>query len=253
MTDNALFSLAKAGGARFGPSRPRQIATRSRRHVKTFPTRILFAALAFATATASAAGPAAAPEPAIVRVRLDTSAGAITLAIDFRHAPQTARNFLLYVDDERLDGTRFYRAARRKGASAMGFIQGGIDTDARRRLDPVPFEPTSKTGLHHVDGAISMARYENVNTGTGNFSLMVGASPNMDARPGSPGYAVFGRVVGGMDVVKRILAMPTSPGGEGAFKGQLLMKPVVILHAVRLDGTAKPIGGVRVWKLFEKR
>lgn len=213
------------------------------------PARFLIAALAFAV---MAMAPGAAPEPPVVRVRLDTTAGPITLAIDFRHAPQSARNFLLYVDDQRLDGTRFYRAARRKGAPTLGFIQGGIDTDARRRVPPVPFEPTSKTGLKHVDGAISMARYENVNSATGNFSLMVGASPNMDARPGSPGYAVCGRVIGGMDVVKRILAMPTSPGGEGAFKGQLLTRPVTIVRAVRLDGTPKPIGGVRIWQVFDK-
>lgn len=195
------------------------------------------------------AGPA--PEPPVVRVKLTTSAGVITLAIDVQHAPVTARNFLAYVDDGRLDGTRFYRAARRKGAAGLGFIQGGIDTDARRRLDPVRFEPTSKTGLRHVNGAISMARYDNLDSGTANFSLLVGASPNMDARPGSPGYAVFGRVAGGMDVVKRILAMPTWPGGEGAMKGQLLRQGVVIAHAQRLDGTPHPTGRAKAWLLFQ--
>lgn len=209
-------------------------------------------ALAFG-ATVSAAAPqktAAPKDPPIVRVRMTTSAGVITLAIDVRHAPKTGANFLAYVDDGRLDGTRFYRAARRKGAPNLGFVQGGIDTDARRRLEPVPLEPTSKTGLHHVDGAISMARYDSPNSGTANFSLMVGASPNMDARPGSPGYAVFGRIVGGMDVVKKILAMPTSPGGEGAMKGQMLVKPVTIIRAQRLDGTPKPTGRAKVWELF---
>ena len=207
--------------------------------------------LAFGAMASAAAPQKSVPgEPPIVRVRLTTAVGAITLAIDMRHAPKTGGNFLAYVDDGRLDGTRFYRAARRKGAPALGFVQGGIDTDARRRLDPVPLEPTSKTGLHHVDGAISMARYDNPNSGTANFSLMVGASPNMDARPGSPGYAVFGRIVGGMDVVKKILAMPTSPGGEGAMKGQMLVKPVTIIRAQRLDGTPKPTGRAKVWELF---
>ena len=196
------------------------------------------------------AGPA---EPPVVRVKLTTQAGAITLAIDVKHAPLTARNFLAYVDDGRLDGVTFYRASRRKGAPQLGFVQGGIDTDARRRLEPVALEPTSKTGLRHVDGAISMARYEGLNTGTANFSLMVGASPNMDARPGSPGYAVFGRIVGGMDVVKRILAMPTNPGGEGAMKGQILTRPVTILKAQRLDGTPHPTGRAKVWLLFQNR
>lgn len=199
------------------------------------------------------AGPAPPAEPPVVRVKLTTAAGVIVLAIDVRHAPLTARNFLAYVDDGRLDGTSFYRASRRKGAPQLGFIQGGIDTDARRRMTPVPFEPTSKTGLRHVDGAISMARYEGLNTGTANFSLMVGASPNMDARPGSPGYAVFGRVVGGMNVVKRILATPTNAGGEGAMKGQIITCPVTIVKAERLDGVARPTGRAKVWLLFQNR
>lgn len=201
------------------------------------------------TILVGAAPPAPPHEPPVVRVRLDTTAGAITLAIDVRHAPKTAANFLAYVDDERLDGTRFYRAARTRQAG-VGFIQGGIDTDARRRLEPVELEPTSKTGLRHVVGAISMARYGSPNSATGNFSLLTGPRPDMDARPGYQGYAVFGRVVGGMDVVKRILAMPTSPGGEGAFKGELLAKPVTISRAVRLDGTPHPTGYIKVWKLL---
>ena len=108
-------------------------------------------ALAFGVAVSAAPQKSAAPaEPPIVRVRMTTSAGVITLAIDVRHAPKTSANFLMYVDDGRLDGTRFYRAARRKGAPNLGFVQGGIDTDARRRLEPVPLEPTSKTGLSNV-------------------------------------------------------------------------------------------------------
>ncbi len=211
---------------------------------------ILAMALGASMSAAAPQKPAAAAEPPVVRVRLTTSAGAITLAIDMRHAPKTGANFMAYVDDGRLDGTRFYRAARRKGQPSLGFVQGGIDTDARRRLEPVPLEPTSKTGLRHIDGAISMARYDAPNTGTANFSLMVGAAPNMDARPGSLGYAVFGRVVGGMDVVRKILAMPTYPGGEGAMKGQMMVKPVMIVKAQRLDGTPHPTGRPKVWEMF---
>jgi peptidyl-prolyl cis-trans isomerase A (cyclophilin A) len=214
---------------------------------------ILALALGASVSAAAPQKPATAAEPPVVRVRLTTSAGAITLAIDMRHAPRTGANFMAYVDDGRLDGTRFYRAARRKGQPNLGFVQGGIDTDARRRLEPVPLEPTSKTGLRHIDGAISMARYDAPNTGTANFSLMVGAAPNMDARPGSLGYAVFGRVVGGMDVVKKILAMPTYPGGEGAMKGQMMVKPVIIVKAQRLDGTPHPTGRPKVWEMFQGR
>ena len=79
------------------------------------------------------AGPAAPAEPPVVRVRLTNQAGVITLAIDVMHAPLTARNFRAYVDDGRLDGTRFFRAWRCKGAPRLGFVQGWIDTDARQR------------------------------------------------------------------------------------------------------------------------
>ena len=71
----------------------------------------------------------------------------------------------------------------------------------------------------------------------------------LDAKPGRPGYAVFGRVVGGMDAVRRILAQPTSPGGSGAAKGQMIARPVAIRRAVRLDGTARPSGRPKPWTL----
>jgi peptidyl-prolyl cis-trans isomerase A (cyclophilin A) len=188
----------------------------------------------------------AGPAPGVVRVRLDTAAGPITLALDARRAPRTVANFLLYVDDGRLDGTAFFRAARRKAAPG-GFVQGGPGTEARRLLPPVPLEPTSRTGLRHVDGAVSLARFDRTDSGTANFSILVGATPSMDARPGNPGYAVFGRVVAGMDTVKRILAQPTGPGGSGAMKGQLLVRPVTIRRAVRLDGVARPTGRPKPW------
>jgi peptidyl-prolyl cis-trans isomerase A (cyclophilin A) len=192
-----------------------------------------------------AAGPAAR-EPATVRVRLVTSAGSITLALDARRAPLTVANFLRYVDDGRLEGTHFYRAARRKGDLSKGFIQGGIGTDARRILPSVPLEPTSKTGIRHLSGTISMARSIDPNSAHGNFSIMVGDNPTLDARPGKLGYAAFGRVIGGMDVVGRILAMPTG-GGREEMRGQMILKRVRILRAERLDGTAKPTGRPRPW------
>lgn len=213
--------------------------------------RLIVGILALLLPVAALAAPPA--EPPLVRVRLETSAGPIVVAIDTRHAPKTAANFLAYVDDQRLDGTAFFRAARRPGKPGLGFIEGGIGTDARRRLDTLPFEPTSTTGLRHVDGVISMARYDALESGTANFSLLAGDSPNMDARPGSPGYAVFGRVVTGMDTVRRILAMRTSTGGEGAMKGETLLRPVSIVRAVRLDGTPHPTGRIKVWQLLPRR
>lgn len=183
--------------------------------------------------------------PGYVRVKLVTSRGAIILAIDTRRAPLTAANFLTYVDDGRLDGTTFFRAARQKGAPKRGFVEGGIGNDIRRSLTPIILEPTSKTHLHHVDGAISMAR-TTPDSATGNFSILVGASPGMDARPGNPGYAVFGRVADGMTTVKAILA-EASAGGSGVMKGQMIVKPVQIVHAIRLDGAAHPSGRAKAW------
>lgn len=190
------------------------------------------------------AGPAS--EPPVVRVRLVTSAGNIVLALDARRAPQTVANFLRYVDDGRLEGTHFYRAARRKGDPTKGFVQGGIGTDARRILPSVPLEPTSRTGITHLNGTISMARSVNPNSAHGNFSIMVGDNPTLDARPGKPGYAAFGRVVGGMDVVRRMLAMPTG-GGRDEMRGQMILDRVKILRAERIDGTAKPTGRPKPW------
>lgn len=191
---------------------------------------------------------AAAPAPpGTVRVRLDTAAGPIVLALDGARAPLTTANFLRYIDDGRFEGTRFFRAARARGRIG-GFVEGGIGSDPRRLLPPVPLEPTSRTGLRHTDGAVSMARFDRPDSATGNFSLMVGANPGLDARPGHPGYAVFGRVVGGMDVVKRILAQPAA-GGTGAAKGQMLVRPIAIVRAVRLDGVARPTGRPKPWTL----
>ena len=192
--------------------------------------------------------PAVAAEPAIVHVKLVTSAGPIVLALDARHAPKTVANFMKYVDDGRFEGTDFYRASRRKNNAATGFVQGGIGMDARRILPSVPIEPTSKTGIHHTDGAISMAHGPDPNSAAGNFSIMVGANPALDARGSFLGFAAFGRVTSGMDTVKRILAQPTG-GGSGAMKGQMLLKQVTIVKAVRLDGTPHPTGRPKPWTL----
>ncbi|WP_229732819.1 peptidylprolyl isomerase [Sphingomonas psychrolutea] len=197
-------------------------------------------------------GAAPAPEPPIVRVRLVTGAGPIVLALDMRRAPKTSANFLAYVDDGRLDGTFFYRASRRKTAPGSGFVQGGIGTDSHRMLDRLPLEPTNLTGIKHLDATVSMARYDRTDSGTGNFSIMLGPNPSLDARPGWPGYAAFAHVIAGMDVVKRMLAVPTRPGGDGAFKGQMMARPIPILRAIRLDGVAKPSGRLKVWLMLRR-
>ncbi|EZP71578.1 Peptidylprolyl isomerase [Sphingomonas paucimobilis] len=126
--------------------------------------------------------PANRSAPGYTRVAIETSAGTIVVAVDMVRAPRTSVNFLTYVDDGRFDGVTFYRAARRKSDPKLGLIQGGIDTDARRSLPPIPHEPTTKTGIRHLDGTISMARPNRPDSAMGNFFITLGATPNMDAR-----------------------------------------------------------------------
>jgi peptidyl-prolyl cis-trans isomerase A (cyclophilin A) len=188
---------------------------------------------------ANSSAPAAATEPLpdVVRVRLETDAGPILLALDVRRAPVTAANFVRYADEKRFDGTFFYRAARTKGAEGRGFVQGGIRHSARRSLPPIAHEPTTKTGLKHVDGTVSMARAAPAGAMGDFFIIVGGAMPAMDGKPGSPGspgFAAFGRVEEGMDVVRSILAAPTvANAGRGPMRGQMIGKPVRIIRASR--------------------
>lgn len=190
----------------------------------------------------------AVAKPGIVRVRLTTTAGPIVIGVDTAHAPATSANFLAYVDDKRFDGISFYRAARSRLAPQFGFVQGGIRTDARRILPPFTHEPTTRTGIRHLDGTISMARRMEPDSAGGNFFICVGPVPAMDAKPGFIGYAAFGHVVAGMPLVRRILAQPTG-GGMG---GQLLLHPITVVSARRLDGAAKPTGLPKPWLIEEK-
>lgn len=180
--------------------------------------------------------PAASPAPAdLVQVTLTTDRGPITLALDRGHAPVTTANFLKYVDQKRLDGTVFYRVV--KVQAGYGLVQGGTRNDPKRTLPPIAHEPTSTTGLGHTDGAIAMARAA-PGTASGDFFIVVGGFPSMDAHPDQPGdnlgFAVFGHVVQGMELVRGLLDAPTSPTAGGAdMKGQMLATPVKILSARR--------------------
>jgi len=179
--------------------------------------------------------PSRAPAPATIRVLLHTSAGDITLALETQRAPITAGNFLRYVDARRLDGQEFYRAMHT--SPEAGLIQGGV-RNGRLLYPPIGHEPTTQTGLSHVDGAISVPRFA-VGSAQGDFTIMVGPQTYLDAGPGSAGdglgYAVFGRVVEGMNVVRQILGAPTSPTeGEGVMRGQMLSPRIRIITARRL-------------------
>ena len=175
------------------------------------------------------------PLPDTVRVRLETEAGPILLSLDHKRAPVTTANFVRYVEEGRFDGTYFYRAARTKGAKERGFVQGGIRHSARRSLPPIAHEPTAQTGIRHVDGTVSMARAAPAGAMGDFFIIAGGAMPAMDSKAADPGFAAFGRVSEGMDVVRDILAAPTVPNaGRGPMRGQMIEKPVRIVRASRL-------------------
>jgi peptidyl-prolyl cis-trans isomerase A (cyclophilin A) len=140
-------------------------------------------------------------------------------------------NFLAYVDGKKFNGESFYRAMPYGDG---GLIQGGITTDARKLGKPVAHEPTSKTGLSNVAGALVMAR-EAPGTAKADFFILTTDIKAFDASPTDPGFAVFGRVVEGMDVVKAIFAAPRSATkGTGVMKGQMLEPAVKIVRATRL-------------------
>jgi peptidyl-prolyl cis-trans isomerase A (cyclophilin A) len=170
------------------------------------------------------------PRDDLVRVALDTSAGRIVLALDRGRAPITTANFLAYVDQKKLDGETFYRAFKYGDG---GIIQGGART-AGKQLPPIAHEPTSQTGLSNKAWTIAMA---NAGPGTAgsDFFIMTTDIPAFDAKAGDIGFAAFGRVVEGQEVVEAILAAPVSPTkGEGSMIGQMLDPVVKIVTAERV-------------------
>ena len=191
-----------------------------------------------AGAGAFAAAPAFAQVPAApVRVSLSTAQGLIVLALDLDKAPITAGNFLRYVDARRYDGATIYRASHPPGAADYGLIQGGLQNDPAKIFKPIAHESTTKTGLRHRDGTISIARRAQ-GSATSDFFICVGEAGYLDADPTQPGdnagFAAFGQVIEGMDVVRKILTLPTSATAGGTeMKGEILMPPVPILSARR--------------------
>jgi peptidyl-prolyl cis-trans isomerase A (cyclophilin A) len=198
----------------------------------------LATAAALAAGRAFGQGPGSGAAAEVVSVQLVTGLGVIVLELHGDRAPITAGNFLNYVDRKLLDGASFYRAAHYEGRPSDGLVQGGLAYSHRERaLPPIAHESTTQTGLRHTDGVISMARYA-PGSATAEFFICVGANAQLDANPGAPGdnlgFAAFGRVAQGMDVVARIWTAPTSPTeGEGVFRGQMLEPPIPIVRAIR--------------------
>jgi cyclophilin family peptidyl-prolyl cis-trans isomerase len=180
------------------------------------------------------------PDAASVNIVLTTELGPITIALETERAPVTARNFLRYVDEKRFDGTVFYRAMHlERDPQPNGLLQGGTQWDPKRILPGIPHEPTTQTGLTHSHGAVSMAMGE-PGSANGDFSIMIEDQTGLDADPSASeavwrnGFAVFGYVIEGMDVVAAIHATDRDPTkGDGAMKGEMLAKPVKIISARR--------------------
>lgn len=185
-------------------------------------------AFAFAALSAPALAQAPAPQPGLVPVAIETSLGRIVVALDAEHAPLTTANFLKYADSHKFDGETFYRAMP---YGSGGLIQGGITSDARKLNPPVAFESSTQTGIKNVAGSIAMAALA-PGKAQADFFIETTDIPGFD---GPSGFAAFGHVVEGMDVVKAILAAPVSPTkGEGPMKGQMLDPPVKIIKVERV-------------------
>ena len=175
--------------------------------------------------------PAAADEPT---VRIATASGTIVVAIDATHAPVTAANFLRYVDQKLYDGGAFHRTVtlRNQPTSVIKIevIQAGISPKREsQEFSPIPLERTSETGLKHLAGEISMAR-DGPDTATGDFFICVTDQPSLDfggqRNPDGQGFAAFGRVLSGMQVVRRIQ--------RSRAHGQRLAPPVRIVSIRRI-------------------
>lgn len=174
-----------------------------------------------------------------VSVTFETALGRITFAVDVAHAPITGANFLKYVDGKFYDGSLFVRAVRPNNTLRHDIEIHGVQVVSNPARDaelfpPIPLERTSVTGLKHLDGTISMARAE-PNTATSSFWIAIGDQLSLDfggrRNPDGQGFATFGRVIAGMDVVKKIQAAHT--GNTGDFGTETLAPPVRILRAYR--------------------
>jgi peptidyl-prolyl cis-trans isomerase A (cyclophilin A) len=186
----------------------------------------LWMAALLAAAQGTAQQPAALPRMAAVVI--ETALGTIEVEVDEANAPVTAANFLKYVDAGHYDGGRFHRTVRPDNQPdnrvKIEVVQAGADPAREKDAWPaIQLERTNKTGLKHRDGTLSMAR-DGADTATSDFFICIGDQPALDfggaRNPDGQGFAAFGRVVRGMEVVRRIQAAPADH--------QALTPPVVI-------------------------
>ena len=193
-------------------------------------TALTLAALALVAAFA----PSARAQAGIVKIYIETSAGRIEAELDSARAPLSVANFLRYVDAHRYDSGRFHRTVTLENqptnAVKIEVIQGGVNQSLERSgWPPVPLERTNLTGLKHLDGTLSMAR-AGPETATSDFFICIGPQPELDfagkRNADGQGFAAFGRVTRGMEIVRMIQRSPA--------EGQALKPVVTIMRVARL-------------------
>lgn len=202
----------------------------------TWTTRRDLLSLAAALAVSPAFAQTAAGGFQTTPVALTTPLGRIVIALETQRAPITSANFLRYVDRKLYDGASFYRASRPRGSTTddRRLVEGGLPGHPENLLPPIAHESTAQTGLSHVDGTVSIARNA-PGTAQADFFVCLGEQTYLDATPTEPGFAAFGHVTEGLEIVKQILVMPVDPEkGEGAMKGEMLATPVPITTARRV-------------------
>lgn len=177
-------------------------------------------------AAKSAAKPATKPadgaNPATNKVLVKTSLGNITIELFPDKAPKSVENFLTYVKSGFYSGTIFHRVI--PGFMIQG---GGFGADLRQKKTRAPIPIESRNGLSNLRGTVAMARTLDPNSATAQFFINTVDNPRLDyASDANPGYAVFGKVTDGMDVVDKIRATPTGP--KGPFAGDVPTTPIVI-------------------------
>lgn len=167
------------------------------------------------------------------KVIITTELGDIHVAVDLENAPLTSANFLRYVDAGLFDSACFYRVVRPdnqpKDSVRIAVIQGGrYEEEETGGFPPIAHETTEQTGIRHLNGVVSMARWT-PGTATSEFFICVGDQPDLDfggkRNPDGQGFAAFGKVTKGMDVVMKIHAIEAP--------GQYLEKPVLIYRITR--------------------
>ena len=192
---------------------------------KTTPAASKAATKAPATAAKADASKAAPATAAAPRVLLKTSLGDMTLELYPDKAPKSVENFLAYVKSGFYDGTLFHRVIDNFMVQGGGFTK---DLKQKPTRAAIPIE--SKNGLSNLRGTVAMARTADPNSATAQFFINVVDNPRLDyASDASPGYAVFGKVVSGLDVVDKMKAVPTGP--QGPFRSDVPTTPIVIEKA----------------------